>query len=141
MGNLTAKQVEHAKPIVLENGERVPNKLSDGGGLRLDVDKNGNRSWVFRFTSPATRKERFMGLGPADDVTLAEARDAAQDARALVRDGRDPIDHRNAERAKVKADASRSVTFKTYAEGFISGREAGWKNDKHRQQWRNSLRD
>ncbi|SIO53863.1 protein of unknown function [Bradyrhizobium erythrophlei] len=129
---LTALRVKNAKP-----GE----KLSDGGGLRLDVDKNGNRSWVFRFTSPVTSKERYAGLGSASDVTLAQARDAAQAARALLRDGIDPIEHRNTKRTEAKVDASRAVTFKAYTEGFIFGREAGWKNDKHRQQWRNSLRD
>jgi integrase len=129
---LTALQVKNAQP---------GDKLSDGGGLRLDVDKNGNASWVFRFTSPTTGKERFMGLGPFGDVSLAQAREAAQDARTLVRDGKDPIEQRNAERAEAKAQVSRSVTFKAYAEQFISGKEAGWKNEKHRQQWRNSLRD
>jgi integrase len=129
---LTALQVKNAKP---------GDKLTDGGGLRLDVDKNGNRSWVFRYTSPVTAKERYAGLGPASDVTLAQARDAAQTARALVREGKDPIDHRRQERTEARVEASRSTTFKAYAEQFISGREAGWKNDKHRQQWRNSLRD
>jgi hypothetical protein len=74
MGTLTALRVKNAKP-----GE----KLSDGGGLRLDVDKNGNASWLFRFKSPVTRKERFMGLGPLRDVGLADAREAAGAARAL----------------------------------------------------------
>lgn len=128
---LTALQVKNAKP---------GDKLSDGGGLRLDVDRSGNRAWVFRFTSPATGKERFMGLGPAGDVTLQKARATAQEARGLVRQGVDPIDARKEQRAAAKVEASRSVTFKTYAEGYVSGREAGWKNDKHRQQWRNSLR-
>jgi integrase len=132
MGNLTAAQVRAAKP---------GSKLSDGGGLRLDVDKNGNASWIFRFTSPVTGKERFMGLGPSGDVPLAQARDAATEARAIVRDGKDPIEDRKAKRAEAQAEASRSVTFKSYAERYISGKEAGWKNGKHKQQWRNSLRD
>jgi integrase len=129
---LTALQVKNAKP-----GE----KLGDSGGLRLDVDRNGNKSWIFRFTSPVTGKERFMGLGPLADVTLAAARDAAQDARALIREGRDPIEHRNEQRTAAKVEASRGVTFKTYSEQFITLREAGWKNPDHRRQWRNSLRD
>lgn len=53
MGDLTVLRVKNAKP-----GE----KLTDGGGLRLDVDRNGNGSWIFRFKSPVTGKERFMGL-------------------------------------------------------------------------------
>jgi integrase len=129
---LTALQVKSAKP---------GDKLADGGGLRLDVDRNGNKSWVFRFTSPVTGRERFMGLGPARDVTLAQARDAAADARALIRERKDPIEQRKEQRAEAKVEASRAVTFRQYAEQFISGREAGWKNPRHRQAWRNSLRD
>ncbi|WP_441252617.1 tyrosine-type recombinase/integrase [Tardiphaga sp. 71_E8_N1_1] len=132
MGNLTVLQAKNAK---------AGDKLGDGDGLRLDVDKNGNRSWVFRYTSPKTSKERYMGFGSADEVSLAEARDARDEARKMIRNNIDPIDARNAERAAAKLEATRSVTFKVYAEGFIAGREAGWKNDKHRQQWRNSLRD
>ncbi|MBN8955035.1 MAG: integrase arm-type DNA-binding domain-containing protein [Rhizobiales bacterium] len=127
---LTATDVKRAKPGA---------KLADGGGLRLDVDRNGNGSWIFRFTSPATGKERFMGLGPLQDVPLAQARDAAQEARQLLRQSVDPIEARKEKRAAAKVEANRSTTFKAYAEQFINGREAGWKNEKHRQQWRNSL--
>jgi integrase len=132
MGNLTALAVKNAKP---------GDKLADGDGLRLDVDKNGNASWVFRFKSPVTGKERFMGLGPMRDVGLAAAREAASAARSLVRNSIDPIENRIAERAKVKADATGAITFEAYAKRYIAGKEAGWKNDKHRQQWSNSLRD
>jgi integrase len=107
----------------------------------LDVDKNGNKSWVFRFKSPVTGSERYMGLGPAADVPLAQARDTAQNARALLRNGVDPIEHRKEQRTAAKVEASRSVTFKAYATQYISGKESGWKNEKHRQQWSNSLRD
>jgi hypothetical protein len=97
MGNLTALAVKNAKP---------GDKLGDGDGLRLDVDKNGNATWVFRFKSPVTGKERFMGLGPMHDVGLAAARDAASAARTLVRNPVDPIEHRISERAKAKAAAT-----------------------------------
>jgi integrase len=129
---LNALQVKNAKP---------GNKLADGGGLRLDVDRNGNKTWIFRYTSPVTGRERYAGLGPIADVTLAQARDAAQEARALVRAGKDPIDQKREQRATARVEASKAVTFKAYAEQFISGREAGWKNPRHRQAWRNSLRD
>lgn len=132
MGILTAVRVKHAKP---------GDKLADGDGLRLDVDKNGNASWVFRFKSPTTGKERFMGLGPFRDVGLAEAREAASAARALVRGNTDPIEHRISERAKAKAAAMGALTFEAYAKRYIAGKEVGWKNEKHRQQWSNSLRD
>jgi len=44
-------------------------KLSDGGGLRLDVNRDGNAAWSFRVSSPVTGKERFMGLGPFGEVS------------------------------------------------------------------------
>lgn len=132
MGTLTALKVKNAKP---------GNKLGDGDGLRLDVDRNGNASWLLRFKSPVTGKERFMGLGPLREVGLADAREAASAARLLLRSNIDPIEHRIAERAKVRADATGAITFEAYAKRYIAGKEAGWKNDKHRQQWSNSLRD
>lgn len=122
-------------------------KLSDGGGLRLDVDPRGGRSWVFRYKSPVTGKERYMGLGAAPNSSadaarksLAEAREAAERARRLLRDGKDPIEHRNELRTAAKVEAAKAISFKDYADQYITMKEAGWKNPKHRQQWRNSLR-
>ena len=129
---LTALAVKNAQP---------GDKLSDGGGLRLDVDRSGNASWIFRFTSPATGGERFMGLGSLHDVTLAKARHAADDARELLRNGRDPIEARRGAVAAAKVAEHRAVTFQAYAERYVATHEQAWKNAKHRQQWRNSLRD
>jgi hypothetical protein len=132
MGNLTALAVKNAKP---------GDKLADGGGLRLDVDKNGNRSWVFRYTSPTTGKERYAGFGSAAEVSLADARDARDEARKLIRNNIDPIENRISERAKAKAAETGVISFEAYAKQYIAGKQAGWKNEKHRQQWSNSLRD
>ncbi|MBV8209273.1 MAG: DUF4102 domain-containing protein [Burkholderiaceae bacterium] len=70
--------------------------LCDGGGLLLRVQANSG-AWVFRFTSP-TGKRRELGLGAAirnsiadAGKSLADARDAADAARKLLRDGRDPM--------------------------------------------------
>jgi integrase len=132
MGKLTALQVKNAKP---------GGRLGDGDGLWLFVDRNGNGSWILRFVSPLTGKQRELGLGPLRDVALAAARVAAGEARSVVRQGVDPIEQRRAARETVRQTERREVTFKAYAEGYIAAREAGWKNPKHRQQWHNSLRD
>jgi integrase len=128
---LTALQVRKAKP---------GDKLSDGGGLRLDVDDRGGRSWVFRFKSPVTGKERYMGLGPASDVSLDDARKGGQKARDLIREGKDPIEHRNGQRATAKAEAAKAITFQAFAEQFVNTHKPGWKNVKHAQQWENTLK-
>jgi integrase len=120
-----------------------PIRLGDGGGLYLQIAPSGSKSWLFRFTLAG--KAREMGLGPTGEpprgVTLAAARLAAAEARGLLRQGVDPIEHRGnslrqaeAERAKAAAN-----TFRSVAETMIGAREAGWRNAKHRQQWRNTL--
>lgn len=135
---LTALQVKNAGPGA---------KLSDGGGLRLDVDPRGGRSWVFRYKSPVTGKERYMGLGAAPNgsvdaarKSLAEARESANEVRKLLREGKDPIEHRNELRTAARVEAAKAITFKEYAEGYVATHKPGWKNAKHAQQWENSLK-
>jgi len=94
MGKLTALQVKNVKA-----GDR----MGDGDGLWLFVDRNGNGSWLLRFASPVTRKQREFGLGPLREVSLAEARIAAGDARALIRKGTDPIEAKREAREAAKA--------------------------------------
>ena len=47
-------------------------RLSDGGGLYLQVSKWGTKSWEFRFTLHG--KTRTMGLGQYELVPLKKAR-------------------------------------------------------------------
>ena len=72
---LTARKVETAGP----------GKYEDGQGLRLVVSPGGARKWVFRYMRAGRRVE--MGLGSAADVSLAQARERAADARRLVKAG------------------------------------------------------
>jgi hypothetical protein len=89
--------------------------FESGGGLNLHVDRNGNASWCFRFTSPVSKRERSMGLGPLADVPLAKAREAARAARNLLQQNIDPIEQRNAQRAAARVNEQRGVTFRAYA--------------------------
>jgi len=79
-----------------------------------------------------------MGLGTLADVSLSEAREAAQTARKLARQGIDPIERRRTQRAEVAARAGLN-TFAEVADAYIAAHEASWRNAKHRQQWRNTL--
>jgi hypothetical protein len=65
-----------------------PGRYGDGEGLWLQVRDAEHRSWLFRFM--LNGKARQMGLGAVEDVTLAEAREAAEEARKLLRQGSDP---------------------------------------------------
>jgi Phage integrase central domain/Arm DNA-binding domain len=109
-----------------------PGTYGDGEGLYLQVRGPRNRSWLFRYK--LNRKSRLMGLGRVEDVTLAQAREAAQAARRLLRQGIDPIDKRRSERSSAGLN-----TFREVAEAYIKAHSPGWRNAKHREQWRRTL--
>lgn len=110
----------------------------DGAGLLLQVTPNG-RSWLFRFTSPASGSRRDMGLGSVLSLSLAEARVAAKDARALVAAGTDPIQARDAERAQARLKSARAVTFRKATTSYIAAHRNAWGNDRSEAQWTASL--
>jgi integrase len=109
----------------------------DGGGLYMRLTANGTRSWIFRYTSAG--KTRDMGLGPYPTVTLGKARELAIECRRQRQDGRDPIAARVNKRAAAAVKGLQATTFKACAEQFISSHEIGWRNTKHRQEWRRTL--
>ena len=110
-----------------------PGRYGDGGGLYLVVATDGSRKWVLRFAWKG--KQRDMGLGALRDVSLAEVRAAAAVAREHVRSGRDPI----LERARARVVATGVPTFGEMAEQLIESIETGFRNEKHRYQWRQTL--
>jgi integrase len=129
-------------PLVVKNAK--PGRHADGGGLHLLVKESGARSWVYRFMLRG--KSRDVGLGAAAGVgalTLSAARDAADALRLKVKAGVDPLEERqrlSAEALAAKQAAEiAGVTFKAVAETYIAANEDGWRNAKHRQQWRNTL--
>lgn len=135
LNRLSARQVETATE---------PGYYIDGGGLLMHISPNGGKRWLLRFKSPLTGKRREMGLGPAGGrgkVALAEARDMADAARRLVRDGIDPIQHRDEEAARQRAEAARAapVTFGQFADEWMDANLRKYTNAKHRYQWQMSL--
>lgn len=113
-----------------------PGYHSDGGGLYLQVTKSGSKTWLYRFT--INGKTREMGLGSLQTVSLANARELATDARKLVAAKNDPIEDRDKRSAEDTVNQA-GATFREVAEAYIARNETGWKNPKHRQQWRNTL--
>jgi integrase len=118
-GGLTARKVETAKP----------GKYSDGGNLYLIVAPNGSRKWVLRFTWRGRAKE--MGLGSATAVSLADARERAASARRKIAQGLNPIDERKR--------TSGVPTFGEMADQVREALSAGFRNEKHKAQWKSTL--
>jgi len=115
-----------------------PGMHADGGGLYLAV-KRGGKSWIFRYsdTSNGKRRLRDCGLGSVVAVPLKEARRLAADCRLMLAEDRDPLAEKQA-RKDALAAAIR-VTFAECAERYIAAHKASWRNEKHGQQWQNTL--
>jgi integrase len=111
-----------------------PGLYGAGNNLWLKVRDGGARSWMFRFT--LNGRARSMGLGDARDVSLAEARDKADDARRLLREGTDPIEARNAARA---ATPSRAHTFAEVMDLYLAAHAPAWRSERHRRLWHASM--
>ncbi len=141
MGKLTAAAVRAAKHNPAK-GER-PIRVGDGDGLYLQVAAGSTKSWLFRFMLRG--KSREMGLGAVGEapngVSLAKARILAAEARALLRDGKDPLAERHTDRlARRQAQTVASErTFRAAAKALVDSKRSGWRNPKHAAQWLASL--
>lgn len=88
-------------------------KKSDGGGLYLEVKPPNIKTWrlAFRIKVNDVAKQRLYTIGKYPDITLAEARKKALEAKALIKQGIDP----------VKANKKRqSSTFQPVAQQYLA---------------------
>ncbi|MBU4435371.1 MAG: integrase arm-type DNA-binding domain-containing protein, partial [Alphaproteobacteria bacterium] len=130
---LTAMTVRHL---------RGPGRYHDGRGLYLQVTPSGGKSWIFRYA--IDRRERQMGLGPIEFVSLSQARELAHEARKQLYEGHDPLEmrpsRRKARRVETpKEDPPTGFTFREAMVAYIDTNKAAWRSDKHVQQWRTTL--
>jgi integrase len=123
---------------------KTAGRYGDGSGLYLQVPPRGEKmprktraSWLLRYERNG--RERWLGLGPLHTYNLNEARERARKARQQLQDGIDPLDARQAERAKAALDAARSLTFEEATRQYFNAHEKKWRNAKHRQQFLNTL--
>jgi hypothetical protein len=117
--------------------KKQPGYYADGDGLYLQVTNTDARSWILRYMLAGRRRE--MGLGALSEVSLAEARTRATAARQMVKAGQDPIDAREAEKARQRLEEARSITFDEAARLYIADHEGAWRNPVHRKQWKATL--
>lgn len=106
-------------------------------GLLMQITPNGGRTWLLRVTIGGRRRE--IGLGGFPDVTLAQARDRAREAKDQIRRGIDPVEERRAARSALEAARRRGLTFSDAVDRYLDAKLEGFKNAKHRDQWRNTL--
>ena len=76
-----------------------PYKIVDGEGLFMLVNPNGAKYW--RLTYRHRQKQKTLALGVYPKVTLANARSARHDAKALIKEGIDPVRERKIKKREL----------------------------------------
>lgn len=110
---LTDRAIRNARP------REKRYKLFDGGGLYLEVYPAGGKYWRLKYR--LVGKEKRLSLGVYPEVTIAEAREAAGDARKLIKTGRDPATEQRA--AKAMAEANAQATFEVVAREWMDRKD------------------
>lgn len=106
-------------------------------GLYLQVSSQSARSWILRVKVGERRRE--IGLGGYPDVTLAQAREKAREAREKILRGIDPVEEKRAVSSALRARQKMEITFRQAATRLIESKKAEWKNAKHAAQWGSTL--
>lgn len=116
---LTDIAVRTAKP------SEKPIRIADSHGLLLEIRPNGSKLWRWRYRLAGVANMLALGSYPA--VSLAQAREARDEARKLVKAGKNPAHERQAE---VAGQVSKNAdTFRAVAEEWIeaTNKAKNWK--------------
>ncbi len=125
-----AKQINRLSARSVQALLDKPGRYADGGGLYLNT-KGGHR-WVFLFRWRGKLKEMGLGSAAPGHVSLKDARDRASIARGQLDKKINPLEAKRREQKAVP-------TFGTFAESTIGDLAEGFSNQKHRDQWSNTL--
>jgi hypothetical protein len=101
-------------------------RYADSGGLYLEAVPTGGRHWRWKYRFMAREKRLAIGTYPA--VSLAQARRARDEAKEVLRAGRDPVQDKKD--AKLRQQVSQENSFEVVArEWFDHWRSA--KSPRH----------
>ena len=97
---------------------------ASGFGFKKDSDAVGVGSYTVRYRLGARRPT--MGLGAFSEISLADAREAANEAVKLARKGIDPIEQRKRDKAANLAAerAKQPITFRRGGRGLLRAARA-----------------
>ena len=109
---LTDTKIRLAKP------SSKPLKLTDGGGLYVEITVHGSKLWRYRYR--IDRKENVFAIGEYPEFGLADARRERDEARLLVKQGIHPAHHRREQRELAASD--RLNSFQAIADDWMAVR-------------------
>ncbi|MAB54269.1 MULTISPECIES: integrase arm-type DNA-binding domain-containing protein [unclassified Marinobacter] len=126
LNKLSANEVKNAK----DSGKM--RKLADGGGLTL-VIKGESKYWWLRYRFAGN--EKTLSLGSYPQVSLAAARQARDEAKALLQQNIDPSAHKRQESAQRVSDGENN--FRTLCEDWYQQKHSVEVTEAHAvRNWR-----
>ena len=116
---LTDRKISGLRPL------EKPFKISDGGGLYLQVTPNGTKLWrlAYRFNG----SQKLLSFGAYPTVGLSVARQKREAAKSLLASGADPAFH--SKKDKLARLAAGQNTFETISTAFLNKNEREGKAD------------
>jgi integrase len=102
--------------------DKARERYADSGGLYLEVQPTGAKHWRWKYRYAG--KEKRLAIGTYPTITLAQARRARDDARALLKEGTDPV------QAKKDAKLARRLALGTTFEAVSRQWFEHWKGPR-----------
>ena len=117
---LTEVAIKQAK------AKEKPYRLSDQGGLYLEVSPIGSKYWryKYRISTGAQRIEKRLALGVYPEISLKNARELHREAHALVSQGGDPSLVKLEQ--KALAEVASLNTFGGLGEDWFATKSSDW---------------
>ncbi len=103
-------------------------KLFDGGGLFLELHKNGSKYWRYKYR--VLGKEKILALGVYPEISLAEAREMHRKAHKLVAQGLDPSQEK--QNTKRERAVNAENTFEVIAREWYQHNKGIWSENHAR---------
>ena len=121
---LTAIKISKVKP-----DPKHSQRLFDGRGLYLEIAPTGGKWWRLKYRIGGKEKRLSLGVYMAAgckavEVSLEAARNAADEARQLVREGVDPSQERKAEKLRIVQQSEN--TFEAVAREWHGKQSVAW---------------
>ena len=98
-------------------------KVTDSRGLHLHVSAKGHKSWRYKYRFD--KKEQLLTLGAYPEVSLADAREKRDEAKRILREGRDP--RHAARRGRLLGESNSAKSFEVVAREWHALQLPRWK--------------
>ncbi|HAL6883286.1 MULTISPECIES: integrase domain-containing protein [Enterobacteriaceae] len=130
---LTDTEIKAAKP------REKDYSLYDGDGLNILVKTTGKKIWQFRYSRPVNGLRAKLTFGTYPAISLKDAREQRDNARALIAKQVDPQDHQRDQLRQTQQE--RANTFQVIAKMWWEVKKTSVTEDYAQDIWRSLEKD